>query len=371
MCRRENYPRRLTLLAAILVVSSERYSGKSSIVVGLALELRDRGFTVGYMKPVGAYPIKIGTQKVDEDAYFVREALGLKDAELSDVSPYFLTWDTLTRYMRKLPGNPQARVEQSYKKLSEGKDVMLLEGAQNFLHGRILGLSALEVSNLLDAKVLLLDTFNEELSVDRILSAQDFFGNKFLGVILNWVPPRRVEFTKNLLARYMSQKGINVFGSIPQDRLLRSITVNDLANSLNGKIICAQDKGDELIESMMVGAMGQDQALRLFRKQANKVVVTGGDRSDIQLAALETPTKALILTGGHRPSPLVLGQAEEIGVPVIIVDYDTATTVEMVEAAIGHQKVHSPKKIERIRGFIRDGLDLDLMLEQLSLHMFK
>jgi len=358
-------------LSAIIVVSSERFSGKSSIVVGLALELRERGFSIGYMKPVGAYPIKINNQKVDEDAYFVSEALGLKDDDLADISPYFLSWDTLTRYMRKKPAQAQAKVLQSYNRLAEGKDIMLLEGAQNFLHGRILNLSAQELAEVLQAKVLLLDTFNEELSVDRILAANDYFGKWFLGVILNWVPPRRMEFTKNLLGRFMSSEGINMFGSIPVDRLLRSITVNDLAVSLNGKIICAQDKGDELIESMMVGAMGQEQALRLFRKQANKVVVTGGDRSDIQLAALETPTKSLILTGGHRPSPLVLGQAEEIGVPIIMVDYDTATAVEMVEAAIGHQKVHSPKKIERIRSFIREGLDLDLLLEQIGAHHFR
>jgi len=357
-------------LSAIIVVSSERFSGKSSLVVGLALELRDRGFKIGYMKPVGAYPIKVNNEKVDEDAYFVREGLGLTDP-LSEISPYFLTWDNMTRYMRKAPPDPLGRVKADYKKLSEGKDLMILEGGQNFLHGRILHLSALELAEALEAKVLLLDTFNEELSVDRILSAKDFFGRLFLGAVINWVPPRRVEFTKNLLGRYLTGQGIHMFGSIPVDRVLRSITVNDLAEGLNGNIICAADKGDELIESMMVGAMGQEQALRLFRRQANKVVITGGDRSDIQLAALETPTKSLILTGGNRPSPLVLGHAEEIGVPIILVDYDTATTVEMVEAAIGHQKMHSPKKIERIRGFIREGLDLDLMLEDIGLHIFK
>ena len=357
-------------MSAIIVVSSERFSGKSSLVVGLALELRDRGFKIGYMKPVGAFPIKVNNEKVDEDAYFVREALGLTDP-LTEISPYFLTWDSMTRYMRKTPPNPQSRVKNAYNKLSEGKDLMILEGAQNFLHGRILNLSALELADVLQAKVLLLDTFNEELSVDRILSAKDFFGHWFLGVVLNWVPPRRMDFTKNLLGRYLTSQGINMFGSIPVDRVLRSITVNDLAEGLNGSIICAADKGDELIESMMVGAMGQEQALRLFRKRANKVVITGGDRSDIQLAALETPTKSLILTGGHRPSPLVLGHAEEIGVPIILVDYDTATTVEMVEAAIGHQKMHSPKKIERIRGFIREGFDLDLMLEEIGMHIFR
>lgn len=365
---RENDSRRLIPLTAILITSSERYSGKSSVLVGLALEMRERGLSVGYMKPVGSYPIKVNNDKVDEDAYFVREALRLEDA-VSDISPYFLTWDNLTRYMRKQPANPLAKIRDSYGRLASDKDVMILEGAQNFLHGRILNLSALEIAEALDARVLLLDTFNEELSVDRMLSANDFFGKYFLGAVLNWVPPRRIDFTRNLMARYMTERGINLFGSIPIDRVLRSITVSDLANGLNGTIICANDKGDELIESMMVGAMGQDQALRLFRKQANKVVITGGDRSDIQLAALETPTKSLILTGGHRPSPLVLGQAEEIGVPIILVDYDTATTVEMVESAIGHQKVHSPKKIERIRGFIKDGLDLDLMLEKIGLRL--
>lgn len=357
-------------MSAIIVVSSERFSGKSSLVVGLALELRDRGFKIGYMKPVGAYPIKVNKEKVDEDAFFVREALGLTDP-LTEISPYFLTWDNMTRYMRKPPPDPLGRVKAHYQKLTEGKDLMILEGGQNFLHGRILNLSALELAEALEAKVLLLDTFNEELSVDRILSANDFFGRWFLGAVLNWVPPRRMEFTKNLLGRYLTSKGISLFGSIPVDRVLRSITVNDLAEGLNGNIICAADKGDELIESMMVGAMGQEQALRLFRRQANKVVITGGDRSDIQLAALETPTKSLILTGGNRPSPLVLGHAEEIGVPIILVDYDTATTVEMVEAAIGHQKMHSPKKIERIRGFIREGFDLDLMLEEIGMHIFR
>lgn len=357
-------------MANILVVSSERYSGKSSLVVGLALELRDRGLKVGYMKPVGAYPIKIDNHKVDEDAYFVSEALGLKDS-LSDISPYFLTWDTLTRYMRKLPSNTRAKVLDSLKRLHEGKDLVLVEGAQNYINGKILNLSALELAESLDSKVLLLDTFNEELTVDRILGARDFFGKSFLGAVINWVPPRRMEFTRNLLTRFLAGQGIRYFGSIPVDRVLRSITVNDLAEGLSGNIICAQDKGEELIESMMVGAMGQEQALRLFRKQANKVVITGGDRSDIQLAALETPTKSLILTGGHRPSPLVLGQAEDIGVPIILVDYDTATTVEMVESAIGHQKVHSPKKIERVREYIREGLNLDLMLEGIGMHTLK
>jgi len=45
----------------------------------------------------------------------------------------------------------------------------------------------------------------------------------------------------------------------------------------------------------MVGAMGQEQALNFLEVKANKAVITGGDRADVQLAALETSTKCLIL----------------------------------------------------------------------------
>ena len=357
-------------MIAILVVSSERYSGKSSLAVGLSLELVERGYSIGYMKPVGSCPIKVDHVKVDEDTYFVNRAIGM-ESPYCDPSPYFLTWDSLNRYMRKKPLDARDRVEACYKKLSEGRDIMLIEGGENFVHGRVLGLSAQEIGDLLDAKVLLLDTYNDELSVDRVLSARDFFAERFLGVVFNWVPERRLSFTRNLMVRFLDSEGIRVFGSIPTDRVLRSITVKDLAEGLNGEIICATDKSEELVESMMVGAMGQEQALRLFRKQANKVVITGGDRSDIQLAALETPTKSLILTGGQRPAPLVLGQAEELGVPIILVSCDTATAVEMVDAAIGHQKVHNQKKIRKVRQFIKDDIDLDLLLEQVGLPLKK
>ncbi len=351
----------------IIIASAERYSGKSSLAVGIGLELIDRGFKIGYMKPVGSYPVRIDQRKVDEDAYYIANSLGIDEELIPDLSPFFLNWDTLNRYMRKRPSLVEEKIRACYERISQNADLVLIEGAQNFVHGKILGLSAVEVAAILEAGVLLLDTFNEELSVDRALSAAEYFSDRFLGVILNWVPERRMSFAENLFKRFLEAEGIRMLGAIPADRILRSITVGELAASLNGNLICARDKAEELVENMMVGAMGQEQALRLFRKQANKVVITGGDRPDIQLAALETPTKSLILTGGHIPTPIVVGQAEELGVPIIVVDYDTATAVEKVDQAISQQKVHHPKKLERIRKYVKELIDVDTILDIMDL----
>ena len=58
-----------------------------------------------------------------------------------------------------------------------------------------------------------------------------------------------------------------------------------------------------MAETYLIGAMSPDHALRYFQRAANKVVVVGGDRAEIILAALETPTAAIVLTGSYVPEP--------------------------------------------------------------------
>ena len=145
--------------------------------------------------------------------------------------------------------------------------------------------------------------------------------------------------------------------------MLSSVSVKEISELLGGQIICAEDKVNELVETFMVGAMGQEQALKFFRRKANKAVITGGDRADVQLAALETSTKCLILTGNFQPSTIVLGRAEELGVPMILVNFDTLTAVEKVGEIIGRVRFHEIKKIDKMVEVVRKYVDIDRLLE--------
>jgi len=121
------------------------------------------------------------------------------------------------------------------------------------------------------------------------------------------------------------------------------------------------------VEHLMVGAMNVEAALRYFRRKPNKAVITGGDRPDIQLAALETSTKCLILTGNLEPSPIILGRAEEIGVPVLLVREDTLTTVQNIESFFGKTRFHQPKKIECFERLLEEHFDFAKLDEALGL----
>jgi uncharacterized protein len=96
-------------------------------------------------------------------------------------------------------------------------------------------------------------------------------------------------------------------------------------------------------------------------------VVTGGDRTDIQLAALESSTQCLILTGHLPPSPLVIGRAEEMEIPVLSVDLDTLTTVEIIDSTFGNVRLHETIKVECVSQLMAEHFNIDGVMASLGL----
>ena len=52
---------------------------------------------------------------------------------------------------------------------------------------------------------------------------------------------------------------------LPEERLLSSISVQELVEQLNGEIVCCEQETDELVEYLMVGAMTAGSAITYFR----------------------------------------------------------------------------------------------------------
>ncbi len=113
--------------------------------------------------------------------------------------------------------------------------------------------------------------------------------------------------------------------------------------------------------------MNAESALHFFQRVPNKAVIIGGDRADIQIAALQTPTRCLILTGDLYPSEAIVARAEELGVPVVLVPQDTSTTAEICEQLQGHLTLHSERKVSRAKEIIHRCLDWPLVYRNLGL----
>jgi len=355
-------------METVLVISAETFSGKSAICISLGQCMRRHSYRIGYMKPLCMRVRRAEKDGYDEDAAFFKQVFELAEP-LEQISPLVLTPRLLEKMLQgeRQPDHVE-RLRKAYAAIAHDKDVMLLEGPNDWSEGTIIDLPAVKVAELFNAHVVLVSRFQSLLEVDNILAVREAMGARGLaGVILNMVPRAQIESVRRLVLPYLEQQGIPVLAILQQDPLLNAVSVNQLAEHLNAEVLCCCDHGEDLVEAMMVGAMSVDSALSYFRRQANKAVITGGDRVDIQLAALETSTTCLILTGDMRPNPLIVTRAEEQGVPILMVSSDTMTTIRQSEELVGRARFRQTSKIERLESLLETHFDFQRFYQALGL----
>ncbi len=343
----------------LYLVSEQGFSGLHTICLGLALRLRREGYRVGYMKPLGNRYRKEGELLTDDDAFETKRELGLEE-DLKHICPVIFTAHLVMEALSEGRQDYLSKVRNSFARVCENKDVVLLQGPLAAPQGAFLGISAYRLAEELDAQVFMVEKYDDAFFVDHLLCARDAFGRRLRGVIYNMVPSTRHSFVQETLRPYLEEKeSIPVLGVIPEDRPLKSVSARELVEGLKGELLAGEEAIDNRVEGVLVGAMGPEHAISIFRKRRGQCVVTGGDRSDIQLAALEVGMPCLVLSGNLYPSPIILGKADELKIPVIMVPDDTLGAAEKVDLLIKSSRTHDPQKLARVNELLDIYLDLD------------
>jgi BioD-like phosphotransacetylase family protein len=356
-------------MKSLYITSVEPYSGKTAVCLSLGRYLQAQKFKVGYLKPVSTQPWRTPEGILaDEDAVFVHSALGL-EGDAAKSSPIIVTSSALREHLKGVPGEDLVKtIEQAAKRAGKGKDILLLEGGASLREGYAIGLSNLRVAEILGAPALVIVPYRGEMClVDDVLTARFRLGEQLLGVILNRVTEEGTDFIKDYALPFLEKKGIRVFGAIPSVPRLSALSVGELIELLDAEVLTKTLDPEALAETLTVGAMTADAALSRFRRYQNKAVITGGDRTDIQLAALETSTVVMILTGNLHPSPLIIQQAESLNVPILLVNQNTMETIELVERSLGKTRLGQPEKMETFLNLMTENVRLKEICEMLDL----
>jgi len=353
-------------MVSILVASVSDNSGKSLVCLGLGLKFKKDGLRVGYFKPIGPLPCREDGVLVDEDAVCFKKTLKLEEP-LPTICPLVLNDEAITARLKGADLHAKPKTLSAFNVVSHGKDVVLACGLGRLSSGTTLGFSQLEFVNATESKVIVIDkcTFLPE-TLDGFLHISRLLGERLVGVIFNRIPLAKVSYIRDTVVPFLAANGIDLLGVIPVDPVLGAVPVKELVEVLNGRVLCAEANLDELVEHFSIGAMNVDAALKHFHMVPNKAVITGGDRADIQLAALETSTKCLILTGDLYPNDIIIGRAEQAGVPIIVVRTDTAATLDICENLTGHISLHSGK-IQRVADVVERELDFPLLYKKAGL----
>ena len=359
--------------STLLIGSCEPFSGKSALVLGLARQLAAAGHAVRVGKPLatsvdwtpgsGSCPDPL----IDDDVRFIGSTLGLSDQQLMP-SLHLLTPATADERLAdaQLESGDGFRDLQADLRNAEST-VTLLEAAGSLHEGLLYGLSLGQLAKGLDASVVLVHLWRDTCSVDALLAARDQLGDRLAGIVLNAVNPGDVEGLQRTVVPQLEALGLAVFGVMPRSPLLRSVTVGELVRRLDARVLCCEERLELLVETLSIGAMNVNSAMEFFRHRRNMAVVTGADRTDIQLAALEASTQCLILTGAGEPLPQLISRADELEVPLLKVEHDTLSTVEVIEQAFGHVRLHEAVKATYAFRLVEEHCQLDRLFTLLGI----
>ncbi|QYO64686.1 PAS domain-containing protein [Leptolyngbya sp. 7M] len=118
----------------LFVGSSEAYSGKSAIVLGIAQQLQAKGLDIAYGKPLGTCLTRTQTEVIEEDVLFMANTLNLPKER---VLPMLLPLDeiTIADYISSGGQLSYQQQLQSYSQFS-ASDLVVLEGAGTLQEGK-------------------------------------------------------------------------------------------------------------------------------------------------------------------------------------------------------------------------------------------
>jgi len=332
-----------------LIVCGTEFAGKTAICMGLLQKLREIGLRVGYFKPIGVGLKTLGGRRVDPDTALMKEAAALEDpVEL-------ITPITLGKRYLELLSDPEQKtmekIKEAYSHLCKDKDIVIIEGPPR---PEMLTCSQCNVAHLsseLGAKVILVVKGSGDEIAEQAVLYKKFIedcGGDFMGVIMNFVPRQLIERVRGILIPAIERCGAISLGVVPDRKELSQPTIRDVASELEAEVLTCTKHLDKLVEGYLIGAMTPESALSWLRRSAGSALITGGDRTDLLLTALETDISAVILTGNIYPALSVLTRSEEKGIPIILVSQDTFTTTRQLEEMEG-KITASPSSMNKIR----------------------
>ena len=297
-------------MPVLYIASNQPRAGKTAVCVTLARKLSQDGRQAALIKP-------FSPTADDPDGQTLRQAGGAPG-----------DWPAAVSTEQAIDGAALDRAAETARQA--GGDVTIVEGLSG-LQGAA-GSNSQALAERLDAQVVVVLGYADGAVASEAAAAKELFGDRLAGVIINGVTRYKMREVESDIAPRIEAGGVRALASIPEDRRLLGTTVEQLADHLGGRFLSWEEKKDNFVEHFLIGGLVLDWGVLYFERLENKAVIVRGDKPDIQMAALGTPTSCIVLTGGQPPIQYVEYEAGQEEVPLIQVDTDTLTTAEALES---------------------------------------
>jgi hypothetical protein len=362
-------------LKKVFVAATMQDQGKTTVSLGLMQAFSELCGPVGFIKPVGQRYVEVEGVRVDEDVSLMRAIFPCR-CQLADMSPVTVG-RTFTRdyILKPQPELLMKRIRESFDRMAEGNRSVVIEGTGHAGVGSCFDASNADVARLLGGKVILVAGGGIGKPIDEVLLNRSLFEDTqvdFLGVILNKVMPDKLDSIREVVGAGLKRKGIDLLGCIPHEPSLANPSMQQILDEIGGELLNGEESLGNNVETVIVGAMAAHRALEYI--VPNCLLITPGDRDDLVLAALSTctldPSKGscvagILLTGGTRPHPSILGLMARTPIPVILIEEDSYSVAAAVHALKVKIQPSDKGKIQTAPKLVRQYVDIERIIERI------
>jgi BioD-like phosphotransacetylase family protein len=345
--------------------SLEESVGKSFISIGFIQKLKKEGKKFAYFKPIGI-PKSAFTNKADPDVGFILNTVYQTDHPYDVISPvsipdsYYIDLVDSARKEESLE-----KIKNAYDVIAKSVDYLVIEGNPSIRKFIRIGLDDVTIAQTLGINELLyVCKKSSDRVIDNIFFTKNYFEYRKVSIkaiLFNKIDFEYIARIKELTEDHINRYNIPVLGIIEKSLELFSPRVNEIKEQIGGELINEKASSglNNLVETFLIGAMNAQPALKYLRQVKKAAFITGGDRTDLAMAALEQDVSTLILTGFIQPDMSVITLANEKGIPIILSPSDTYTTMRNLERLKpGIQE----DEMEKVLHLIEKEINWDLIL---------
>ena len=360
----------------IFIAATQQNDGKTTVSLGLIAALKKHFPRIGFIKPIGQRYLMEQGYKVDEDSVLIEKVFGIK-CNIKDMSPVAIDRGFTERYIDKGADEDYGKlIEESYEKVAKDNDLVIIEGTGHAGVGSVFGFSNATVARLLDANVIMISSGGVGKPIDEIILNKALLDKEkvnLAGVIINKVLPEKYDKISKLVKKGMEQKGLNVCGVLPHQRILDIPTLREIKEELKIKALYEGEDLDKQAEKVLIGAMRVKDALQYIEN--NSLMIIPGDRDDMIHATCDVHSGRLkkgctiagvILTGGLLPRIRTLALLKEAKIPVLVTDEETYSIASRVHSLVVKLKPQDSFKIKIIVDMVEKYVDIDNVLEHIK-----
>ncbi len=360
----------------IFVAATQQNDGKTTVSIGLIAALKKRFERIGFIKPIGQRYLLEQGYKVDEDSVLIEEVFGIK-CNIKYMSPVAIERGFTERFIEKGGGDVDYAKEilDAFEQIAKDNDLVVIEGTGHAGVGSVFNLSNATVARLLDTNVMLISSGGVGKPIDEVMlnkALLDKEGVTLAGVIVNKVLPEKYDRISRLARKGLEQKGLNVFGVLPYQKVLDIPTMREIREELKITTLYEGDALDNPVENVLIGAMNVKDALEFLKN--NSLMIIPGDRDDMMEAMCKVHAgkfkkqariPGIILSGGLMPKSGSLKCLERSKISVLLTKEDTYKIASRVHSMVVKLKPQDGDKIKIIVDMVEKYVDIDKVLANL------